>query len=113
MEDVVEPPSPYNGLQCECIKCCFHKRLSNQEYIIEDDTSCFDCICALPDEKANYKFLVPFVLALSLSVMQFGSMFSDQTAIMGSIQSSQSGWKRELQVAVDVPFALKVKALIF
>jgi hypothetical protein len=109
VEDAIEPPSPYAGLDCECIKCCFHKRLGNQEYIIEDDDNCYTCICALPDEKANYKFMIPFVAALSLSVCQFGSMFSDSTRVMHDIEGSQSGWKRQLQVAADVPFALKVK----
>mgnify|MGYP006122976203 CR=1 FL=1 len=77
VEDAVEPPSIYAGLSCECSKCCFGNRHGNPGYIVEEDPESFRCLCAVPDEKANYLFMIPFVTALSLSVMQFGSMFSD------------------------------------
>jgi hypothetical protein len=73
-----EPAVPEKHHVCKCEKCCFHERMNNEEYIYEEDKHNKECICLFPSAGADYLFLVPFVLALSLSVMQFGSIYIDQ-----------------------------------
>jgi len=78
---------------CPCDNCCFSNRQNDPAYIAELDDEFDECICqeALQDT-ANYYFLIPFVLSLSLGVMQFGSFYVETTDEMKQIGYLQN-WK--------------------
>jgi hypothetical protein len=63
--------------KCGCTTCCFDNRKNDPEYLREFDEHPDDCICEIKHEKVNYRFMIPFVISLSLGVMQFGSFYVD------------------------------------
>jgi hypothetical protein len=71
---------PISKAKCNCTSnCCIIKRENNPLYVPELDPWRDICNCNVPNEKISYKFLIPFLLAMSLSVMQCGAVYVDVT----------------------------------
>ena len=68
--------------ECDCSSCCLVNRKNDPLYVPELDPWSGKCTCNVPKDTVSYKFLIPFLLAMSLSVMQCGSVYVDMTREM-------------------------------